>query len=143
MHRRVGAPPHGVRYPIWAWLQYESAAKRRPDLRRAGHLPSGSPGVLIEFDAGEDQVLLSDFDLWHYVLNRWYLPQTPMEAKDENERGLPAPSALQLANSWQRIFELEQSLEGVSLPRPNRSIQATIWQVPLSSVRSVKTFHAR
>jgi hypothetical protein len=134
-------PPHGVRHPVWAWLQYESVEKKRPDLRRTGHL--GSRGVLIEFNASEGQLLLSDVDLWHYVLNRWYLPQTSNEVKDDLEHALPALSGIELMNSWLRIFDLDWYLEGVSVSRLKRSIQATIWQVPLSSVRSVTTFCAR
>jgi len=81
--------------------------------------------------------------LWHYVLNQWYLPQTSNEVKGDIEQALPAPSGIELMNSWQRIFDLDWYLEGVSVPRLKRSIRATIWQVPLSSVRSVTPFCAR
>lgn len=140
MRRRIGEPPRGVQHPIWAWLQYENERVRRPDLRRSGHLPSGARGVLIEFDASKDQVLLSDFELWHYVLNQWYLPQTSREAREPLEDALSVPH---LKSSWRRIFDLDWSLKDVSVPRPEKSIQATIWQVPLSAVRSVTGFRAR
>ena len=41
-----------------------------------GHLPKGERGVRLELQVADDRVLLSDFDLWHYVLNYWYLPET-------------------------------------------------------------------
>lgn len=142
MSQRVGPPPSGVRYPIWAWSQYESDQKVRPDLRRAGHLPAGSQGVLIEFHASEEGVLLSDFDLWHYVLNRWYLPRNSTEVLGlESARFVT--SERRLTRSWGAIFDLDWNLKDVTVPRSERSIQATIWQVPLSSIRSVKTFRAR
>ena len=141
MRRRIGNPPRGVRYPIWAWLQYENRVVKRPDLRRTGHLPSGTRGALIQFDIAEDQVLLSDFELWHYVLNRWYLPQTSSETRDAVDN-VPT-DARSLRASWQRIFDLDWSLAGVSAPRGDKSIQATLWQVPISAVRSVRPFRAR
>lgn len=137
MHRRIGPPPRGVQSPVWAWLQYENGSRRRPDLRRSAHLPSGSHGVLIEFSAPEDQVLLSDFELWHYVLNRWYLPQTPAEVEHD------VAGEARMERSWQRIFDLDWSLEDVAVPRPEKSIQGTLWQVPLGDVRSVTPFRAR
>ncbi len=140
MRRRIGELPRGVQHPIWAWLQYENERARRPDLRRSGHLPSGTRGVLIEFSASKDQVLLSDFELWHYVLNQWYLPQTSSEARETLEHALSVPH---LKGSWQRIFDLDWYLKDVSVSRPEKSIQATMWQVPLSAVRSVKVFRAR
>jgi hypothetical protein len=140
--RRVGLPPSGVWYPIWALLQYDSTLIFRPDLRRVGHLPTGSKGVLVEFHASEENVFLSDFDLWHYVLNRWYLPHTSSEVLDlESTR--PVTSEHRLTRSWEAVFDLDWNLKGVTIPRSERSIQATVWQVPLSSVRSVRTFRAR
>jgi hypothetical protein len=54
-------------WPVWAWKL------PRPDLRRKGHLPPNSSGVLIEFLAPTSHVVLSDFDGWHSVLNNDYL----------------------------------------------------------------------
>lgn len=144
MYLRVGDPPFGVRHPLWAWLQCDGVRKKRPDLRRSGHLSAGERGVLIEFNVAEEQVLLSDFDLWHYVLNRWYLPQTPSELRDELGDALrDVATPHQREASWQRIFELDWHLEGVSVPRAQRSIQATIWHLPLNAVRSARVFRAR
>lgn len=123
MSRRIGEPPLGVRYPVWAWFQYENERSRRPDLRRSAHGPSGTRAVLIEFDIAEDQVLLSDFDLWHYVLNEWYVPQTAREATD--------------------ALEDDAVTVGSDTQTREAGWQSTLWQVPLSSVRSAKPFRAR
>ena len=48
----------------------------KPDLRSSGHLLKGERGVRIEFRVSDRLILLSDFDLWHYVLNYWYLPES-------------------------------------------------------------------
>jgi hypothetical protein len=144
MTRRLGPPPRNVRYPIWAWYQYDSAIRRRPDLRHSAHLPSGAAGVLIEFEIEPTFVLLSDFDLWHYVLNHSYIPRNAREARELDR--LPhhkQPANEQMKNSWRRIFDLEWSAKDIAAPRGQKSIQATVWQVPLAEIRSVRRFRAR
>ena len=32
MKKRIGPPPEGVKYPVWAWYRW-SLTKKRPDLR--------------------------------------------------------------------------------------------------------------
>ena len=59
-------------YPVWAWYTYDGKRKK-PDLRCSGLLPRGTKGVCIEFEACESEVLLSNFEQWHSVLNNWYL----------------------------------------------------------------------
>jgi len=49
--------------------------KRMPDLRSCGHLPRGIPGIRLELEVEEERVLLSDFSMWHAVLNQTYLAE--------------------------------------------------------------------
>ena len=79
MKVRIGPPPAGVEYPIWVWYQYRDAAHPRPDLRHRAHLPPGTAGVRLECEVAEESVLLSDFDLWHSVLNERYLARSDAE----------------------------------------------------------------
>lgn len=142
--------------PLWAWYQYNGAQKRKPDLRRAGHLPHGERGVRIEFEIDDNLVLLSDFDLWHYVLNYWYLPVSTDRAEDFETRlarlGLSFYTTKPLSNpvldeeikaSWNRIFDLEWAEADISAPRAQKSIQATFWELPLQSVSQADEFVAR
>lgn len=142
LRRRVGPPPRGVRSPVWAWLQYENASRPRPDLRRSGHLARGTRGVRIEFVADADRTLLSDFDLWHYVLNRCYVPQSSREA-DLHMRGDLTAGANEMKASWQRVLDVDWHLNDIAVPRAVKSIQAVVWEVPLASVRAVTPFIAR
>lgn len=36
----------------------------------------GEKGVRLTINCPAERVLLSDFSLWHYVLNYWYLPSS-------------------------------------------------------------------
>lgn len=74
MKKRIGMPPNDVIYPVWAWYQWEGVRKR-PDMRthRYGG-KKGTPVVLLTIDVPNNMVLLSNFDMWHVVLNNGYLP---------------------------------------------------------------------
>ena len=76
MRKRIGEPPNGVIFPVWAWFQYDK--ERKPDLRRE-RWSNGCPGetlVCINIDIDDSRVLLSDFSAWHHVLNKWPLSYT-------------------------------------------------------------------
>lgn len=87
MRDRIGQPPtRRVSVPIWAWQQYDGAHGKRPDLRSSGHLPTGTRGYRIAFTIPDADVLLSDFELWHYALNYWYLPSSESDAETFDTR---------------------------------------------------------
>src|SRR5437016_2513700 len=81
MERCIGPRPKGVEYPVWGWYQWAGENRARPDLRASAHLPKGRRGVRIEFEIAGQLVLLSDFDLWHFPLNYWYLPASEQDDK--------------------------------------------------------------
>jgi hypothetical protein len=156
MEKRLGCRPSKGALPLWAWYQWNGAACRKPDLRCCGYLPRGESCVRIEFQVDDRFVLLSDFDLWHYVLNYWYLPES---LKDEeafvaelSRRGLsfyktkPLPDRAwhaRIAQSWNRIFDLNWSAGSISQPRAKKVIQASLWEITLDQVRDVRSFSAR
>jgi len=151
MVARIGCPTKSGSLPLWAWYQYDNARQRRPDLRRSGHLPRGTCGYRIGFTIPDNQVLLSDFELWHYVLNYWYLPRSERDAANFDSRyeslrcSWATPPRNQRINatiqsSWDRIFDLDWSDEYVALPKSKKSIQATFWRLDLSQVTSADYF---
>jgi hypothetical protein len=107
---------------VWAWYQ------PRPDLRHSDLLARGSPGVRIEFFAPSEEVLLSDFDGWHAVLNGFFL------GSSEEWEALANPSA---EASWDRIFRARDSWSR------DEWVQATLERVDVSAVTSVRPFTAR
>ena len=155
MRHRIGDPLDKSTLPLWAWHTYQDDSPR-PDLRRSGHLPRGERAARIEFAVAPSNVLLSDFMLWHYVLGYWYLPKS---AKDEREfsralrehglescRTRPIPNRVlddRLTASWVRIFEIGQMFTREGNVRADQSIQATLWVLPLESVKKIEWFTAR
>lgn len=61
MAKRIGSPPEGVWYPVWAWYKMDGK-REKPDLRCDGYAPRGTPLVLLTIDIDESDVVLSDFD---------------------------------------------------------------------------------
>lgn len=155
MRRRIGKPPVASSLPLWAWHTWQGG-RARPDLRSAGHLPPGSQGARIEFAIDPGSVLLSDFELWHYVLNYNYLATSMKDDRAFEQklkiaglacialRSLPDPQLHQrIRESWVRIFDLEHTVRGITHARADRCIQATFWALPLESVRRITWFKAR
>ena len=117
----------------------------KPDLTAPGHFAEGTRGVCIEFAAAPDAVLLSDFELWHYVLNRFFLPATLAEIdllSEWNVDERDVYTEAEVRASWSRILDLDFSSPGIAEPRAEKSLQATVWEVPLSSVGAVEEFIA-
>ena len=45
--------------------------------------------------------------------------------------------------SWERVFDLESDIEGVTDEAGQRCVQATLWSVPARAVRGIACFVAR
>jgi hypothetical protein len=150
--RRVGPPARAGLYPLWAWYRFDGIRRPRPDLRTAGFFQRGTPAVLWELEVPEGHALLSDFQRWHAVLNRVYLPCSEADAQrfeaDLRRAGIPErwpypePFREQVLRSWQRIFDLEDACDAWE-PPAERQIQAALWELPLAWVRRRTPFIAR
>jgi hypothetical protein len=162
MERRLKTPrPSKDALPIWAWYQWEGVNRRRPDLRAGGYLSKAERGVRVELEVADDRVLLSDFDLWHYVLNYWYLPTTEKDGKAFEEKLARAGLSFygcdhqhplannrygrEIERSWERIFDVGWADRGRAIAHPpqEKSIQATLWEVYLGDVVGAREFTAR
>lgn len=155
MTARIGPPPRPGALPLWAWAQWLGANKRRPDMRYSGHQPRGTSCVRLAIEMPAPQILPSDFDDWHAVLNGWHLSQSEAEA-DAFEADLaaatvpwgwpyPEPFRSRVVASWNRIFDLDRTSQDPlwhGAPA-QQSIQATFWRLTTTQVRKVERFTAR
>lgn len=164
MKKRIGLPiSEKIKYPIWAWYQWNGVKHKRPDLRYSAHLPKGRKGILLELEVNDKSVLLSDFDDFNSVLNYGYLTNTEEEYDKfynelegygfchEDLYNLDKSSNIldhyraKLYDSWERIFDLERDIvdENWSGRKEDQSIQATLWELKWEQVISCKKFVAR
>lgn len=133
MKEFIGDPPEGVRFPVWAWYQWEGLRKR-PDMR--SHRFYGekrTPIVLLTVEVPDEKVVLSDFDMWHCILNDDYLPLTIAEDKDEftnDEKIL----------SWNNVFKYDIETDFWNTPK---STQATLWEIKKEWVLNAEHFVSR
>lgn len=128
-------------FPVWAWYAY-NGKRKGPDLRRSGHLPRGTKGVCIAFDAYDSDVLLSNFDQWHAAVNTWYLPKSEKEeAYFEKYPHLLTETIVR--RSWDKMFDLEYGSEDLWGPTNERCIQACVSIVHNNQIREVVHFVAK
>lgn len=155
LEERIGRPgPDAM--PIWAWYQYHDSKRRRPDLRQGAHLDRGAKGVRIEFEIDDELVVLSDFDLWHCVLNYWPVFGTEKESDEfeaeldakgldfYKQKPLPDMWNARIERTWENIFDLDFICDLTdNAGRSKKCIQANFWELHMDMVRKVDEFVAR
>ena len=142
MRRRIGPPPEGVVYPVWAWYRWNGLCKK-PDLRAERWCCGGGDEdyVCIGVDMPGEQVLLSDFDTWHFVLMQGEISWTKEEEAEQEallQTMNPAQRSKYLSRNWERVFDLTCRDDG--WVRSGKWVQATFWELQKSQVLSVQHF---
>lgn len=116
----------------------------------------------LTIDIDDKDVLLSDFDLFHYPLNYWYLPSDEEDDADFERAYTNAGFTWhdlpnfqiqsndmlllreRIVKSWDRIFDLSKEDDGwLYGSLETKSIQATLWQVRLEQVVKAEVFIAK
>ena len=144
MKDRIGDPPEGVTYPVWAWYMWEGARKK-PDLRRErwGNGWKGERFACMEIDIPEEDVLLSDFDSWSIILLHGLLCDSEEEEKqlEREYNNLPEEERTSFRDkNWERAFDL--SFVDNDWVHRGDSIQATFWELRKDDIRKVRFFTA-
>lgn len=144
MRKRIGEPPDGVIYPVWAWHTQRSK-RQKPDLR-SERLANGYDGdklVCLEIEVPDEQVLLSDFDLWSLILLDALITETEEEDNeiDKIYKALAPEKQLELKyENWKRVFDIT-SLDNEWMRRGSW-IQATFWVLTKDMIKKVRYFTA-
>lgn len=145
----IDPKPTYVEFPIWAWYRFNSKEKK-PDLRHSCYGPHGEKMVCLELEVPDEKVLLSDFDLWHFSLNDWWLydcfyPGYGDEQCDKDHEWFDSLSKeeqmAEKEKSWERIFNIEP-FENDWISR-GKYVQAVFWELKKEYVRKVQFFTAR
>lgn len=145
MEKRVGKRPKGINYPIWAWYIRDWKYKK-PDLRESGYGLKGENLVCIEIEKKDRDVVLTDFDTWHFVLNNGYIDKSISEKEWEKNMAwfdsLPIRQQEKLKKeSWQEIFNITPFKN--DWMQRGRYVQATFWYLSLQEVQKIQIFKAR
>lgn len=144
MKKCIGNPPHNVNFPVWAWYKVNGEHKR-PDMRTFG-MRVFEKSVLIEIEIPDDQVLLSNFEMWHIVLNDglYYKVNSMKNVSEEEwyaEAEKEATYYLSLShedqtiykeNGWKNIFSTDEIMH-------SKFVQATFWELKKTQIKKVWT----
>lgn len=137
--------PADVELPLWAW-HTRNWEHKKPDLRNIGYGIPGERYVCIEFEIDDKEVLLSDYNAWHYVLNHgWYDDSTNIDEFEKNQKwfySIPYSTQTELMqNSWQKVFNVEPDKDDWN--KPGEYVQATFWELRKDMITNVRYFKAR
>lgn len=144
MRERIGEPPNGVISPVWAWHTQKSK-RQKPDLRseRWSNGYDGEKFVCLEIEVPDEQVLLSDFDLWSIVLLNDLISETEEEDEELNRiyKSLAPKRQLEMKyENWKRVFDVTP-FENAWMRRGSW-IQATFWELRMNMIKEVRYFTA-
>lgn len=144
MKARIGEPPEGVFYPVWAWYMWEGARKK-PDLRRARWRNGWKEDrfVCMEIEIPDDRVVLSDFDVWSIILLDGLIADSEKEVERlemEYDSLTQEDKQEYKAQNWKTVFDLNYVDNGWI--HRGDSIQATFWELGKEEIKSVRFFTA-
>lgn len=144
MEEQIGPAPQGVSDPVWAWHTWEGNRKR-PDFRNHMFLFHDKDCCLMEIEVPDEKVFLTDYDDWHFVMNRWFFhnedPEDVWDRRDEWWENLPEEEHQRvLLESWDKLIGLP---EETLMQKKDASIQATFWELRKEQVKKVWFYKAR
>lgn len=119
---------------LWAWRDKPSFEEY------STYVPAGHQGVCIEFVAPRERILLSDYMLWHSVLNGSYIGLTEAE-EDRCGRSHSQKSARHaMRQSWEKIFDFDLIRKHRDWLGTPDYVQATFEYLRLAEVINVEHF---
>lgn len=123
MTSRIGHPPEGVRYPVWAFVDDGYFQPRNFG-------DTGELLVKIELEITDDsKLVISNFCDWHFVLNDHPLFETDEKYTDFERLEVERQEEIK-RQSWQNIFK-----QG-----PDKDLQVTFWELRLKDVTGFTFF---
>nr|WP_237163495.1 DUF3841 domain-containing protein [Paenibacillus sp. BIHB 4019] len=125
-------PNYSGESPIWLWVQ-------KPDMRSSGHFESCTSCVRIRLELDDKEVLISDFDDWHLVLNDSFLADNEKEWDDYHLGKL----SMSKEESWDRIFDFNRLRDPDWHGTDSRCSQGVAGRIHISRVNKVEHFVTR
>jgi len=157
MRKRIGNPPRPeTKYPIWVWQQYISKKNPVPPMSSKDIEEGETEAVMLELEVPDNEVLLSDFSVWHLPLNHGAVTykhednKLVKELKDYERqhkdcfRVQDYSPELQkkILKTWERVFDLDTCDPNIATAkRRNRSIQGTIWLLRKEWLKTAHIFN--
>jgi len=131
MEERIGPPPEGVAYPVWAWHTWDFL-RQPPEPDSAAFLRTEGEKVLLELDIPENALVLTDYEAWQGVMMDSFVPGTAdPETLEIMARRLETLEGEELRreiiSSWDNVF-ITDPVNTQEYTR-GRYVQATFWEL--------------
>jgi hypothetical protein len=143
---------NNIKYPVWAWKRLNGQNGKKPDLRWNCWGNRGEKLVCMELEIDDNRVLCSDFELWHYPLNKWWLDPEVFTDEYDDERSEERDNwfkslskeeqEMEREKSWLQIFDVDNVYDSDWIRR-GYDVQAIFWELRLEDVKKVQFFTAR
>jgi len=138
-------PEKEINFPIWAW-HTRNWKQKGPDFRCTGLGRRGERMVCIELEIPNFQVLLSDYNLWHFVLNDMWIDESRCEEEWEEMHNWYDMQPVEVQEllkreSWNRIFDLNPMY--TEWREVGRDIQAVFWKLRKEMITKIYYFVAK
>jgi hypothetical protein len=129
--------------PWWCWITVGDGHTKPTDRH------SDDSTVLLELSLDPEDVLLSDFGMWHVPLNYWFNAEDEAEEAFEREleavglsiyrtKPLPEPHHSRVQQSWLKVFALDE-VNGYTSPMDQKGIQGVFWNLRPEIIKGVTT----
>lgn len=156
-------PKFSIKYPRWAWYAIDGVNSKQKGQGWIDTIPNYSIGknnVLLELIKNDNEVLLSDADIWTIVLNGAYISDSQKEDDDfsdaikkcglkeldifnpqyietltPQEKGMAKMFQQEIVNSWDKVFDLNDNNPYCRYKEKN--IQAVFWEINYDKVISI------
>lgn len=140
---RIGKPDNNkVEYPWWAYYKLDDVRDLTLEELKCTVVP-GKEYILLELEVPDEDVVLSDLDNWHFVLNNWWLDDSLSEEEwDKNQEWLKSLEYSERervkSESWDKIFDItpfenEWRANG-------KSVQANFWVLKKEYIKGNQKF---
>ena len=162
MIKRGVLPKHNETDLFWAWAWSGDLGKKQVDLRTRPYCRN-QDNVLLTIDKNPQDILLSDFSLWHFVLNYWALYTCKQDekmwdniCKDKSTNYFNHKPLIQshlnekIEKTWELIFEIEEKDNGfyfnidkkvqryLEVYNKPQVVQATFWNIRKDELKKVQ-----
>lgn len=138
MEEKIGPKPAEGVMPTWAYYQWWGEKKPKPDLRYRGArcFADNRTCALMTLEIPDEDVLLSDYDTWHWVLNGSFLGDESRSDeiheykkahKFHDFEDYPQWLKDEISLSWNMVFDMDASNTILEQEKSEQIIQATFW----------------
>ena len=146
MKKRKILPQEGEKYPLWAWAKCGSSIGPQKK-KNINHVMQNL--VKIVFDKPDNEVFLSDYMAYSFILNGQIVPKNKKEysnfLKRMEDQGVSLEDLKQsvrhqkikpsipihgIQKTWKRIFDLKSYV-----------LQACVWNIKMSEVIAIDTLN--